>query len=64
MPLKKVGNKWQYGDSGKLYQNKEDAIKQMKAMYANGYEEDDEDEDEKRRKRAAKKRAAQMVASR
>ena len=59
MPIKKVGSKYKYGDSGKLYDTKEDAIRQMKAIHAN---DEDEDDDEKRRKKAAKKRAAEMVA--
>jgi len=30
---------WQWGKSGKKYKKKEDAIKQMKAIFANGYVE-------------------------
>jgi hypothetical protein len=63
MPIKKVDGKYKYGDSGKLYESREDAIRQMKAIHASGYEEDEDDEREKRRKKAAKKRAAEMVTS-
>ena len=37
MPLQKVGTKWRYGKSGKLYASKAKAIRQMKAMLASGY---------------------------
>ena len=30
---------WQWGKSGKKYKNKADAIKQMKAIFANGYKQ-------------------------
>jgi len=30
---------WQWGKSGKKYKKKEDAIKQMKAIFASGYRE-------------------------
>lgn len=43
MPIKKVGKDgYKFGDSGKLYKGKDakqKAIKQMKAMYANGWNE-------------------------
>jgi len=39
MPIKKIGNKYKYGDSGKLYVSKKKALEQMRAMYANGYKE-------------------------
>ena len=44
MPLMKCTSKevkdgWKYGKSGKCYTDKEKAVRQMKAMYANGYRE-------------------------
>ena len=40
MPIhKNPDGTWQWGKSGKKYKNKEDAIKQMKAIFANGYVE-------------------------
>lgn len=30
---------WQWGKSGKKYKNKEDAVRQMQAIFANGYRE-------------------------
>jgi hypothetical protein len=37
MPIKKVGNTYQFGKSGKKYRTKKQAEKQMKAIYASGY---------------------------
>ena len=40
MPIhKNPDGTWQWGKSGKKYKNKEDAVKQMKAIFANGYVE-------------------------
>ena len=37
MPLQKVGSKWRYGNAGKLYKLKADAMKQAKAISKSGY---------------------------
>lgn len=37
MPIKKIKGGYKFGKSGKKYPTKAAAIKQMKAMYANGY---------------------------
>lgn len=37
MPIHKVKGGWKWGNSGKVYKNRKDAVKQMKAIYANGY---------------------------
>tara|TARA_R110002110_G_scaffold100479_5_gene256012 strand:- start:2274 stop:2441 length:168 start_codon:yes stop_codon:yes gene_type:complete len=39
MPLMKVGNKWKWGTSGKLYKSKSGAIRQMRAILATGWTE-------------------------
>jgi len=40
MPIHKVGkNKWQWGNTGKVYPTKEQAEKQQTAIYANGWKE-------------------------
>mgnify|MGYP003132408474 CR=1 FL=1 len=39
MPLIKQGNKWKWGKSGKLYTNKADALRQMRAILATGWRE-------------------------
>ena len=40
MPIhKNPDGTWQWGRSGKKYKNREDAVKQMKAIFANGYVE-------------------------
>ena len=37
MPVNKVGDKWRWGENGKLYSNKRDALKQGKAiLYSQG----------------------------
>ena len=40
MPIHKVKGGWKWGKSGKVYPNKEDAEKQMRAIYASGYKEE------------------------
>lgn len=35
MPVKKVKGGYKWGDSGKVYKNKEDALKQGRAIEAN-----------------------------
>lgn len=38
MPIKKTASgKFKFGNSGKAYSDRDKAIKQMRAMYANGY---------------------------
>lgn len=37
MPVHKVSGGYQWGKSGKIYKNKEDAEKQGRAVYASGY---------------------------
>jgi hypothetical protein len=37
MPIKKVKGGYKYGKSGHVYPSRKGAIKQMKAMFANGY---------------------------
>ena len=37
MPIKKVNGKYKYGNSGKEYATRKQALRQMRAMYANGY---------------------------
>lgn len=37
MPIQKIGSKWRYGKTGKLYPTKAQALKQMKAILRNGY---------------------------
>jgi len=37
MPVHKVGNKYQWGKSGKKYPTKAQAEAQGRAVYANGY---------------------------
>ena len=39
MPLMKVGNKWKWGTSGKLYKSKGGALRQMRAILATGWTE-------------------------
>ena len=40
MPIHKTkSGKWKWGKSGKEYDNKEDAERQMRAIYASGYKE-------------------------
>lgn len=39
MPIHKVPGGWKWGKSGKVYKDKEDAEKQMRAIYASGYKE-------------------------
>ena len=34
MPIRKVGNKYQYGYKGKKYRSREKAVKQMRAIKA------------------------------
>ena len=40
MPIHKVPGGWKWGKSGKVYKNKEDAERQMRAIYASGYKEE------------------------
>lgn len=40
MPIKKVKGGYQWGNHGKIYPTRKQAVKQ--AAFANGYEEDDE----------------------
>ena len=40
MPIKKVNNKYKFGNGGKLYNDKKKALRQMRAIYANGYKGD------------------------
>lgn len=40
MPIHKVKGGWKWGKSGKVYPDKEDAEKQMRAIYASGYKEE------------------------
>lgn len=43
MPIHKTpSGKWKWGKSGKEYDKKEDAEKQMRAIYASGYKEEAE----------------------
>lgn len=42
MPIHKVTGGWKWGKTGKVYKNKEDAEKQMRAIYASGYKEEKE----------------------
>ena len=42
MPIHKVPGGWKWGKSGKTYKKKEDAEKQMRAIYASGYKEETE----------------------
>ena len=42
MPIHKVPGGWKWGKTGKVYKNKEDAEKQMRAIYASGYKEEEE----------------------
>ncbi len=37
MPIHKVKGGWKWGKSGKVYKRKKDAIRQMRAIYSNGY---------------------------
>ena len=37
MPIKRVSGGWKWGGSGKVYQTKQGAMKQAKAIYASGY---------------------------
>ena len=39
MPVHKVGSKWQWGQHGKLYSTKAQAVKQGQAAHAAGYKE-------------------------
>lgn len=39
MPIKRVKGGWKWGKSGKVYKDKEDAERQMRAIYASGYKE-------------------------
>lgn len=43
MPIKKVKGGYQWGDHGKVYPTREEAEKQAKAAYANGYRENSSD---------------------
>ncbi len=43
MPIHKTASgKWKWGKSGKEYDKKEDAEKQMRAIFASGYKEETE----------------------
>lgn len=42
MPIHKVPGGWKWGKSGKVYKDKEDAERQMRAIYASGYKEETE----------------------
>lgn len=55
MPIHKVAGGWRWGDHGKVYANREDAVKQAQAAYAAGYREKEDDFT------AAVKRAEQRV---
>ncbi len=37
MPIHKVKGGYKWGKSGHVYKNRNDAVKQMKAIFANGY---------------------------
>ena len=39
MPIKKVNGKYKFGNSGKAYESKKKALRQMRAMFSNGYRE-------------------------
>lgn len=39
MPIKKVKGGYKFGNKGKVYPTKQQAVKQMKAIYASGYKE-------------------------
>lgn len=39
MPIKKTDKGFKFGDHGKVYKKKEDAVKQARAMFAAGYKE-------------------------
>lgn len=41
MPIKKVKGGWKWGNHGKTYPTKKQAIQQMKAAFAAGYKEGD-----------------------
>ena len=40
MPIHKVPGGWKWGKTGKVYKDKEDAERQMRAIYASGYKEE------------------------
>ncbi len=40
MPIKKVSGGFKWGNKGKTYSNREGAVKQAQAAYANGYKGD------------------------
>lgn len=42
MPIHKVPGGWKWGKTGKVYKDKEDAERQMRAIYASGYKEEAE----------------------
>jgi len=48
MPIRKVSGGYKWGSKGAVYTNKEDALKQAQAAYANGYKGD--------KKKSAKKK--------
>lgn len=37
MPVRKVKGGWKWGGHGKVYRKKKNAIRQMRAAFANGY---------------------------
>lgn len=37
MPIKKVASGYKFGDSGKVYPTKKQALEQAQAMFASGY---------------------------
>lgn len=41
MPVRRVPGGYQFGTSGKVYQTKEKAMEQARAIYASGYREKD-----------------------
>lgn len=41
MPIKKVKGGYKWGNHGKVYKTKQQAIQQMKAAFAAGYKEGD-----------------------
>ena len=41
MPIRKVKGGYKWGTHGKIYKDREDAVKQAQAAYASGYREPD-----------------------
>jgi hypothetical protein len=41
MPVHKTDGGYKFGDSGKTYRDRDAAVKQMRAMFANGYKSDE-----------------------